>query len=532
MTERPSRHSLPWYVPIMVGAFVLNAWVAAAVSPYAAVRTLVVAVAAVSALVLVLGLISGRRWQSAGLIVAGIAVAISGFHVDIASVGGRIGGWTGLVWIGAVVALIAVVLRFLWRFVRSPGGLERMTRLLNQGAAILLAVVLLTGWADGAISAAVDEIAAANARGTLASAREPVAASSPDIYVILLDGYPRADTLLDRYNLDNSTFLDRLEGLGFEVADASRTNYMFTQLVLLSMLHMKHADAVELDGPTDTVAHINRTVRAAINESPAIDLLHEHGYSITASSPGYESVVLRQADTFLDSGGVNEFERHLLRRTLLIDIIGFLAPSWLPNEHRNRVHSNFRDLRMVARSESDHPRFTFVHVASPHAPNVFRTDGSPIPVSNPRALYGDTPELMGISRSEFAAQVRGQVTYLNSITLAAVEEVLQVSAEPPVIVVMSDHGTRMDVTYGDPSDPDLGERMGNLFAAYTPGRDGLFGEGITPVNVLPIIFNTYLGTHLACQPDHAFATGPHSLFDLHRLSPAPSGTNPACGLDQ
>ena len=57
--------------------------------------------------------------------------------------------------------------------------------------------------------------------------------NSPNIYILLLDGYPRADTLAERYDFDNRPFLEELRDRGFDVAERSRTNYMFTQLVLL-----------------------------------------------------------------------------------------------------------------------------------------------------------------------------------------------------------------------------------------------------------------------------------------------------------
>ena len=82
---------------------------------------------------------------------------------------------------------------------------------------------------------------------------------------------------------------------GFDVAERSRTNYMFTQLVLLSMLHLEPVDAVALEGPLNSTAHVNRTIRLALNDAPALEMLRENGYVTVASSPGYESVVLRQA---------------------------------------------------------------------------------------------------------------------------------------------------------------------------------------------------------------------------------------------
>src|SRR4029079_6981307 len=43
-------------------------------------------------------------------------------------------------------------------------------------------------------------------------------ADAPDVYVILLDGYARADVLEDTFDYDDSPFLDGLRSDGFEVA--------------------------------------------------------------------------------------------------------------------------------------------------------------------------------------------------------------------------------------------------------------------------------------------------------------------------
>ena len=54
----------------------------------------------------------------------------------------------------------------------------------------------------------------------------------PDIYVILLDGYPRADTLARLFDFDNGPFLAALEAKGFDVSAGSSSNYMYTELTL------------------------------------------------------------------------------------------------------------------------------------------------------------------------------------------------------------------------------------------------------------------------------------------------------------
>jgi len=67
--------------------------------------------------------------------------------------------------------------------------------------------------------------------------------SKPDIYYIILDSYPRSDTLKNVYGYDNTDFIDRLEGRGFRVAKNSMSNYAMTFLSIASSLNMEYMDA-------------------------------------------------------------------------------------------------------------------------------------------------------------------------------------------------------------------------------------------------------------------------------------------------
>lgn len=518
---------LPFYPTLLSAAYVFNLWAESSVSPFAALRALILAVVASALLTLIAWIVARRNWHAAGLAVGLLLLTISGELLRLVRLADHFEAWQAIVW-WLLLALAAVLIaRIGWRLVHGPKGWIRLTRGLNAFGTILLLAVFLTSLTNGSIAAGLTELRQGSGVDGLSNVAPGVSAP-PSIYILLLDGYPRADTLRDLYDFDNQPFLDGLEDRRFEVAESSRSNYMFTQLTLLSMFNLRHVAEVELDGPTDTVSHTNRTIRFALNRSRGLDLLHDHGYEVVASSSGYESVVLRQADIYLDDGQANEFDRHLLRRTLLIDVLGVASPQWLPEQHRDRVLSNFEHIRLIAATPGG-PRFVFVHVAAPHPPLVFEADGAAVHAPDLRKFYGDTPGLLGVPREEFIARTRDQVAYVNNAALTAVDDILAAEVTPPVILVMSDHGTRMDVTFGDPSDPEIDERFRNLFAAYTPGHNGLFGDGITPVNVLPILFNAYLGTDLPCWPDQTYANGPTTLLDLHEHPNPDGGTNPDCG---
>jgi len=53
-------------------------------------------------------------------------------------------------------------------------------------------------------------------------------ATGPNIYLVLLDGYPRRDTLLDDLGIDNGPFEEALGGRGFDVYDDATTDRRYT----------------------------------------------------------------------------------------------------------------------------------------------------------------------------------------------------------------------------------------------------------------------------------------------------------------
>ncbi len=104
--------------------------------------------------------------------------------------------------------------------------------------------------------------------------------SLPDIYYIILDGYPRQDTLKEVFNFNSDPFLIELEELGFYVARCSQSNYAQTELSLASVLNMAY-----LEDLGDEFEPNNRNrlpLRELIKQSKTRQLLTELGYSTIA----------------------------------------------------------------------------------------------------------------------------------------------------------------------------------------------------------------------------------------------------------
>ncbi|KRT60451.1 MAG: hypothetical protein XU10_C0049G0009, partial [Chloroflexi bacterium CSP1-4] len=69
----------------------------------------------------------------------------------------------------------------------------------------------------------------------------------------------------------------------------------------------------------------------------------------------------------------------------------------------------------------------------------------------------------------------------------------------------------------------LQEAVDILLAVRAPGRTGLLPDDTTLVNVLPAVFDAYLGTSLPRSADHSFVSGEVDLLPFVEV-PAPSPT--------
>ena len=155
---------------------------------------------------------------------------------------------------------------------------------------------------------------------------------------------------------------------------------------------------------------------------------------------------------------------------------------------------------MIARP-SDQPVFAFFHIPAPHPPIVFNADGGRAPRPSSGDVFQQAHTLNELDTDAYA----DQVTYLDDAALHALDAGLasRTDAEPPIIIVMSDHGAapRPEVFQGAGNE----EHYANLFAAMTPERSVFFPEDVSPVNVFRILLDAYFDAGLETLPD-----GPYS----------------------
>ena len=506
MTEpEPQRRSLAERVPFAiypVGVVLLvglHLWVASGVSPFAAIRGLLVATA-IGVAASAAGMTILRDRHRGGLLGLLIVLAIVA------------GGRTGVALVLLVPAVLLVVERYGPRHVALNWAW--IGRLIARGTAIFALAVVLEAIQLGRFG---DLVTAFQREGPF---RSPSAVQpppdAPDVYVLLLDGYARGDIMSARYGLDDSPFRDGLAQRGFSVATKNHSNYLITNISLSSFLNYRQLQDVPAIEPliANPSAADGPGVYRAISSPAVLDAFRSLGYETITVSSGFEQVAVRGADRFLDPGQINEFEIQLLRPSLIAPLATLIAPDIISGQQRDRIESIFMSVEGIAAAPSGRPRFVFAHVPSPHAPWVDRADGSPRIATDLEAYYWDTPETTGLTRAEIVEAYSGQAVYLGRRTLATIDAVLAASPRPPIILVISDHGSSLDVTVANAE-----TRLRNLFAAYTPGRDALFPDDVTLVNIFPTLLDAYFGLDLPKAPETLYTQGPRGLFDPVAISP-------------
>jgi hypothetical protein len=388
---------------------------------------------------------------------------------------------------------------------------QAITGLLNLVAIIVLTLSVIGLAADGRLIAPA----------TVTSPMLAAAPDAPDIFVILLDGHPRWDTLETKFGYDSEPFLESMRSLGFEVAEKSRSNYNLTELTLASMFQMRHLGGLpELEGadPAESHARKNTLILAdLIARAPAFDVLHEHGYEIVGI-PSEFSWAAIPADRSLDTGQITDLEIALMTEGRLRVVASDLIRGFVAGQHRDRIVSSLQQVTALAGTAADHPRFVFAHILSPHNPPVFGPQGtnrdgwSCFPTVCTFWVLGEP-----IGHDAAVEALRDQVAAVDVLVRETATSVVSDDSRPAVVIVMSDHGDRNNLS-------DKTALLRSIFLSRTPGHPGLFPSDASPVGVLPRLMNAYLGTSIPVAANESYwtdlrsDTGP-GLFDPVPIDP-------------
>ncbi len=500
------------------------------VGPMFAIRPTLAGLLLAGLLVIVFRLLL-RSWQRAAL-AASLSVLfiflyghVHNLIVDVKIAGIEIGKHRYL----AVVWLILYATG-LWFIIRKIKDLRSWTRTLNIITILLVGLALIQITTYEVRTSQARQRVRSNETNSVSSQLSPPAGTlPPDIYYIILDTYTRQDALLQAFGYDNSDFVRNLEQAGFFVAGCSQSNYNTTEPSLTSSLNMQYLDRLDakFSPPNTNLADLF----PYLQNNAVLLTLQDLGYTFIAMESGYSLTEFTHADLYLSpqsdlhnlhlTGGLSPFETLLLRTSIgnfFYDTHFF--PRSLENSlfdaaylsHRDRIVFEFDRLADIPSMPG--PKFIFVHILAPHNPFVFGPQGEYLNRTTPFTLNDDVDAM---DSNSYISGYTGQVTYLNRRVLETVNQILDRSATPPVIIIQGDHGS--------PRTPDW--NMTILNGYYLPGEGNqLLYSSISPVNTFRVIFNAYFGGQLEILPDLACDSPEDDPFNCV-VVPDP---NPVCIL--
>lgn len=373
--------------------------------------------------------------------------------------------------------------------------------------------VVVAGKTAGPLEAWVQQTLA-----TRVPARQFADGKLPDIYYIIMDGYPRGDILQTRFNYDNHEFLDWLRGQGFFVAEKSHSNYSWTHLSLSATLNAEYLQTLLPPGfGTNAPAEYRQRYQFFVAQlGPAYILsnrvsrtLQAVGYKISSLDTGYavtRNLQFSWKQVLL--GPVTQFEWTVLRKTALGPLVE-LAAARLAPKGQAPLNGNVQLLRALpGLAHVRGPKFVVFYVGAPHPPFCFNERGESItahPVYDASPWLCDGRKLPGFADFMRAGYPRN-VAGLNVHARAALDALLRATGGRSVIIVQSDHGSHMGTDPLSAEHTDALERFGVLNAIYFP--PGVERAGLDPamssVNTFRVVLNRVLGCTLPMLEDHAW----------------------------
>ena len=314
----------------------------------------------------------------------------------------------------------------------------------------------------------------------------------PDIYLLLVDGYGSNQNFEKYYHFNNDKFIDSLKKLDFRIIKHPKSNYSFTVLTMSSALNLSYH--------TKKQKNIQSEFSELIEKNIFTDSLERHGYEI-------DNLSLFQIKNHNTKFGLkvwlnkSSLPFYYFSKTLVFAFYTMKKSG----EGFTRELDIFNTLAGLTKIKNQKPKFVYAHTLLPHVPFYLNDFGEyDKKVDDSSSLSGidnllDNDPYNNTMRSPLADSSL-KIDYINHIKftnkkcLEVISAILKNNKRPPIIILMSDHGSRM-LTNPVPDIEAVKERYDNMCAIYYPDRNySKLYDSITPINVMRQVLNKSIGT--------------------------------------
>jgi hypothetical protein len=329
--------------------------------------------------------------------------------------------------------------------------------------------------------------------------------SLPNVYFIILDGYPRNDILEKHLNFDNSKFTNMLEQRGFHVAKNSFANYSFSGLSISSTMNMNYINFL-----ADEIGEDSRDYNPIIGkdfglyaDNQVIKNFKLMGYKV--GRIGTATIYLHEiplADLSPCHKTVHLMDNRLLHAVGNTSMIGYFIERWAEEQQRQIILCDFEELPKIS-GYFEEPVFVWSHIMLPHFPLIFGPNGEPI-TPGQSLLTMNHPEYTG-SGWDIKTQFVQQLQFSNKKSMEFIDKILE-NEKQSIIIIQSDHGSAFGVNLQDPTDDDAFQKLSNLSAIYFPDEKHreMLTDDRTNVNTFRLVFNSYFGSDYEMLEDRTY----------------------------
>jgi len=322
--------------------------------------------------------------------------------------------------------------------------------------------------------------------------------SLPNVYYIILDGYPRNDVLKKHLDFDNSEFIDFLKQREFYVAENSYSNYSLSSTSIPATMNMNYINflADELGEDSRSYDPLLGKDFGLYADNQVIKNFKSMGYKVAkiGSVPMYLHEI-PLADLSLCYKSIHLMDNRLFDTVARTSMIGYFIERWSEDLQRQIILCAFEELPKIS-SYYEEPVFVWSHIMLPHFPLIFGANGEPITPGESLLVMNNPHVFEGTDSSwNIKQQFLQQLQFANKKSMELVDKILE-NEKQSIIIIQSDHGSAFDVDLDDPTDDDVHQRLSNINAIYFPDekpREILMNDP-TNVNTFRIVFNSYFGS--------------------------------------
>ena len=329
--------------------------------------------------------------------------------------------------------------------------------------------------------------------------------SLPNVYFIILDGYPRNDILKKHVNFDNSEFTNLLKQRGFHVAENSHANYSFSSPSISATMNMNYINFL-----ADETGEDSRDYNPMLGkdfglyaDNQVIKNFKLMGYKV--GRIGTATIYLHElplADLSPCYKTVHLMDNRLLNAVGSTSMIGYFIERWAEEQQRQIILCDFEELPKIS-GYFEEPVFVWSHIMLPHFPLIFGPNGEPI-TPGKSLLAMNHPEYTDNSWN-IKQQFLQQVQFANKKSIEFIDNILE-NEKQAIIIIQSDHGSGFGINLQDPVDDDVFQKLSNLNAIYFPDEKHreMLTDDRTNVNTFRIVFNSYFGSDYEMLEDRIY----------------------------